>query len=734
MYMFDELEPRRLFAASFSNGVLTVSGELNKLGHPRADRIVLTDVFANITVIENGISYGPFNAFDIIEINIDTGGGNDKVLSRNTGTDDAVQLAEVINGGSGNDTIEGGDDLLLGDTISGGSGNDYLAGGLGPDLLLGGKGNDRLNGSTFAPIDAPDGSDTLVGGSGIDIADYTAREDNVYVSNDNVADDGEYVLNLAGLPAPNEDDFVEPDVENIYGGSGNDALVGAAGDSYIDGGAGNDGLFGEIGNDTLVGGKGNDTLCGGTGNDSLMGGVGDDHLLGDYRFLQTGTFDPIFDEVFSPGNDTLLGGDGNDFIRGGGDAYFAASGNDVIDGGNGDDSLLGEDGNDSITGGDGTDLLFGDIGNDTLLGGNGDDLFLNQSAFQGFPDSDLIDGGSGFNIAQADPNDTVLTPGSIQYFFDILDLPSGAPVIPQSVKTLETPSSTLSDITTQAKSKVVEIDGTSKGDAISITESGGIISVDMDGTVTTYASGTVKRFVVEGGKGDDYIALQTSKGKNVCSVPVSVIGAAGNDTIIGGSNSDTLYGGDGNDSINAGSGNDSLFGNTGNDTLLGADGDDILNGGGPGIPTGDGSDVLSGGAGSDSADYSFRTDNLTITMGDDKANDGAPGEKDNVESDIENLFSGNGNDNITGNAASNFISGSDGADTIHGGDGNDKLLGGAGKDTVDGDGGINLFLLQDGSRDDFDAPVGNLAFGATQFISGDNQIDYSTVSQQLIGR
>lgn len=730
--ILEELEPRRLLAVDLTNGVLSITGALNKLGHPRADIILVTEQqqlfgFA-VTVVEDGVTSGPFNTIDISEIDIDGGGGNDKIINRNINGSSPVEIPEFISGGSGNDIIEAGNNN---DVVSGGSGNDYLAGGLGSDYLAGGTGNDTLNGSTFAIIDFGDGSDTLDGGSGHDSADYTSRADNIYVANDSVHDDGEYSLNIFGLPQPVEDDFVMPNVEDLYGGSGNDVLVGATGDNFIDGGAGNDGLFGEIGNDTCVGDAGNDTLCGGTGNDSLSGGKGNDSILGDYRFLQTGTFDPIFDEIYSPGNDTLLGGDGNDFIRGGGDTYFTTSGNDVILGGNGDDALLGEDGNDAINGEAGDDILFGDVGNDSMAGGDGDDLFLNQSAFLGVADHDLVDGGTGFNIAETDATDNQV---NIQFFFDILDVPSGAPVNPQSDPLAGKSEGTFSIVAQSAKPRVVEIDGTSKNDSISITESAGLVSVNVNGVVTNYNASLVKRFVVEGGKGNDFISLQTSKGKNICAVPVEVLGAAGNDVLIGGSSNDSLYGGAGNDSLNGVAGDDSLFGGAGNDTLTGGDGDDILNGGEPGLATADGTDLFSGGAGNDSADYSARSDNLTITMNDDLANDGAPGEKDNVGSDIENLFGGDGADQITGNAGANFLSGGAGNDTLDGSDGNDKLFGGTGTDSVMGQSGVDLYFLKDGTRDDFDAPVNDIAFGASEFVSGDDQIDFSTVSSRLLGR
>ncbi len=51
----------------------------------------------------------------------------------------------------------------------------------------------------------------------------------------------------------------------------------------------------------------------------------------------------------------------------------------TLNGGNGRDTLIGNDGNDYLSGGNGKDTLFGNGGNDTLFGGNGDDL-LNGGA------------------------------------------------------------------------------------------------------------------------------------------------------------------------------------------------------------------------------------------------------------------------------------------------------------------------------------------------------------------
>ena len=53
----------------------------------------------------------------------------------------------------------------------------------------------------------------------------------------------------------------------------------------------------------------------------------------------------------------------------------------VLDGGNGKDTLIGGDGNDTLNGGNGKDTLNGDAGDDTLTGGNGNDSFIFESDF-----------------------------------------------------------------------------------------------------------------------------------------------------------------------------------------------------------------------------------------------------------------------------------------------------------------------------------------------------------------
>jgi Ca2+-binding RTX toxin-like protein len=73
-------------------------------------------------------------------------------------------------------------------------------------------------------------------------------------------------------------------------------------------------------------------------------------------------------------------------------------------GGNGKDTLIGNDGPDYLDGGNGIDNLFGGLGNDTLIGGNGDDIL------RGGKGNDTLTGGNGsdrFVLALGEGTDTI---------------------------------------------------------------------------------------------------------------------------------------------------------------------------------------------------------------------------------------------------------------------------------------------------------------------------------------
>lgn len=132
--------------------------------------------------------------------------------------DASVRYDLTLNGGTGNDTIDGRQ--ARGDlTLSGGGGADVLRGGRGNDVIKGGLGDDRIFGG--------EGADQLLGHAGDD---------------------------------------------RMYGGDDNDQLVGGTGDDKLYGGEGDDLLIGRQGEDTLNGGRGSDAIYADADDTSISAG------------------------------------------------------------------------------------------------------------------------------------------------------------------------------------------------------------------------------------------------------------------------------------------------------------------------------------------------------------------------------------------------------------------------------------------------------------------------------
>ncbi|MDO8359475.1 MAG: M10 family metallopeptidase C-terminal domain-containing protein [Devosia sp.] len=138
------------------------------------------------------------------------------------------------------------------DTVTGSSLADYLKGFAGDDLLKGRGGADRLDG----------------GAGSHDTADYADKSAAVQVTLNGAT---WVVVKVNGIA----EDTIR-NIENAFGGSGNDILTGDGLANSLKGNAGADKLVGGGGADTLNGGAGNDTLIGGGGRDSLTGGADSD--------------------------------------------------------------------------------------------------------------------------------------------------------------------------------------------------------------------------------------------------------------------------------------------------------------------------------------------------------------------------------------------------------------------------------------------------------------------------
>lgn len=100
--------------------------------------------------------------------------------------------------------------------------------------------------------------------------------------------------------------------------------------------------------------------------------------------------------------------------------------------------------------------------------------------------------------------------------------------------------------------------------------------IEILGLSQTFPVKGLRRIVVHGGGGDDYIDLDSGEvqGERMLDTQAVVFGDAGNDTIFGGNSSDVIYGGDGDDSLAGMGGSDYLNGGAGADLFYGGSGRD----------------------------------------------------------------------------------------------------------------------------------------------------------------
>jgi Ca2+-binding RTX toxin-like protein len=383
------------------------------------------------------------------------GGIGDDLLRGGPGND-------LLSGGFGADSIDGeaGDDYVRGDAtqdtiLDTGGGNDTLSysTGVAPGFFenhaldpSASKGMPpQGNRGVYLDLTANEGDDGVAPtGGGIDIVEAESFE------------------TIIGTPF--SDYIVGGEKgETIYGGGGADVILGNGGNDTIYGGADGDDLEGGSGTNTIDGGAGSDHCsspenganCESATNQGglvlrsparvsvgemapqlgvysqlyLTGSSGDDTITATYSAAPSpqvvftlgagaefdtaaadagGCEPPSATEAVCPlsaplDSIALSGMGGNDSLQASG---FPASVGVITDGGEGNDTLTGEDasedvlvdgpdeggpGNDTLSGLGGDDALLNNGGVDHLFGGAGNDLFLSNSICDG----DTIDGGGG---------------------------------------------------------------------------------------------------------------------------------------------------------------------------------------------------------------------------------------------------------------------------------------------------------------------------------------------------
>ncbi|MFO7963509.1 MAG: Calx-beta domain-containing protein [Desulfobacterales bacterium] len=593
-----------------------VLGDNGSLDYTRADR----------DPMEAGADLDPSDLDLVLSID-ESIGGNDEIT-----TGDG---SDLVIGGAGSDTItvNHGNNLVLGDsgqitaasstgpqldglpltigeiltTADGIGGTDYITSGSGNDILVGGT-NDIDDSESTEDVDervevitAGDGNNIMLGDSGR--IDYTRADRE---------------LAIAGADTnPADIDLIESSSTTAFGGvdvitsgSGSDLVIGGREGDEIDAGAGNNLVIGDSGRITAASTDG-----------PQLAGIP----------MTFGLIETI--EFGDGGVDTVTTLDGRDIVLGGDDG-------DVIDVGEGNNIVIGDDGKIDYTRADresaaGADTNAADIdlieslstesagGADTIDTGDGDDIII------GGRFGDTIQGRNGHNIVFGDSGQMVAA---------VVDAPqfAGQPITIDLVTTIQPD------------------DG--GADTISTGDDNDIILGGFDGDTIT-AGGDSDYVLGDNGRLDYVLASDYVEGRPDIET-VTLDGSVDNPSTLDlVSTTDPTHGGD--DVIRGNAGDDVIFGGTGKDRIWG-DTSDSANGTGP--DGDDGKDLIFG-------------DHGKVYPSLPNANPGKYYNNNFFAIDTQETDLGN-DDVIFGNGDDDTILGQQGDDVIFGGTGYDILIGG----------------------------------------------------------
>ncbi len=417
---------------------------------------------------------------------------------------------------------------------------------------------------------------------------------------------------------------------NLFGGVGNDTLTGGSGNDMIFGQGGNDTLLGKGGFDFLFGGIENDTLTGGDADDQVFGESGNDRMIwnpGDDTDLNEGGADTDTTEVnggngaeqftetangtrvrfdrLTPAPFSIDIGTTENLVlnANGGEDSFSATGNlaslikTTVDGGTGNDTLLGSNGADVLRAGDGTDFVDGQQGNDVAFLGANDDVFQWDPG----DGSDIVEGQDGvdtlaFNGSAGNERmEASANGGRVRFTRDLGNIVMDVDDVEEIVaKTFGgTDTVTVGDLSgTDVTNVVADIAG-----------AGGVDDAAADNVVVTGTNGDDVASISGAGPNTQVAGLAafvTVSGASAVNDRVTVMGLGGDDVL----DASAVASGSALITLDGGANNDILLGGAGNDTLLGGDGDDVLLGG-------PGQDTIDGGPGDNVVIQGFGADSVT---------------------------------------------------------------------------------------------------------------------------
>ena len=682
--------------------------------------------------------------------------GNDTA----TYTDSAGAVIIDLLSGTGHGSDAEGDRLVSIEIVHGSAFDDRLNGGQADDTLRGFDGDDILRGRG--------GADLLEGGAGEDMASYadagTAIAVDLAAGTGNLGDAaGDRLISIEIVHGSSFDDWLNggAGTDTLRGLGGNDILRGRGGADLLDGAAGNDtvsysdstaavlvdlaagmGSGGDADGDRLLsveivhGSSFGDLLIGGTASDVLRGFGGDDVLRG------------------GGGGDRLEGGDGIDTV-----SYADAAGAVTIDLSNGHASGSDAAGDilvsiEKLVGSTFGDWLAGDTGDNVLDGGAGNDRLIARGG------ADHLDGGDGIDIVDYSGEAHAIIGGRTGISDRVtmeLDILSAIEII----------------VGTDHDDLIwnVGFDGTNR--VLSEIHGGGGDDFLMDGVDTAVDTIESEATLFDGGEGNDWIQyvsagdglmIDLSAGtghgdiaesdryqsiENVMISPRLVTNGMvttarlTNDVVIGTDGANQIDGGGGADDIRGMAGDDYLIGRQGAarydggegfdtvdydvghesaspgvdvdlatgrgvggtaeghvyvsiEAVIGTDADDILTGDGHDnqLTGGSGADQLNGGNGNDTAIYAGAGVTVDLASG---LGSGGDAEGD-VLTGLENLVGTAVADRLSGDTGENVLTGRQGNDLLEGRAGDDVLTGGSGADRLSGGAGIDTASYRGSSQ------------------------------------
>jgi Ca2+-binding RTX toxin-like protein len=690
---------------------------------------------------------------------------NDEILAGEGPQDD------IVDAFGGNDTINSGEGN---DEVFAGSGDDTVDGGAGDDVIYGdsnysgpGEGvsvRESLNWSEAATANGGtlDNSGFFQDTGNVDVTFSVLNENNATTSSETDAQA------VAGIDGGGEVIDDNSSLYSLTSGSGSDATYqlefsdAVENVSFRINDVDGDGLaqvraFDADGNEieiSLAGG-GNVTLSdtGGAGGNDLIdsnGGYAPDDS-GLYSALVTiaGPVARITIEHSQDGPATS----GINIT----DVFFDApvvddgeDGDDLLFGGDGNDTIFGEGGDDVIYGGDDADMLFGGAGSDTFVGGTDGDVVDGGAAGVDFDVLDLTDNGRFEVVNQTPDSNGNGTDGTVNFldddnniigtleFSEIEEIRGDRVVIDRPPEAVDDVASTDED--TSVIINVLDNDTDPNGDPLTV-----ISAIAENGTVEINQDGTLTYTPNDDFNGDDTItyvisdpAGNTDTGEvALTAAPVNddpdarddeattpfntavVIPILANDIDVDGDpltittatspNGDVVINADGTVTFtpNTGfTGNAEISysisdGNGGVDSAVvavvvgsgspdgivnGTAGDDLINLDYLGDPEGDRIDN------NDEiiAGEGPQDDIVEAGAGDDLVIAGLGDDDVYGEEGNDTLFGESGNDLLDGGLGDDVLDGGTGRDTIIGGDGSDTANGGDGDDVIDTSGGSPL--------------------------------------------